>query len=70
MKLTIEQTFIPKEVKKMELEKIIDVCFFVGIVCGIIGFSIAKLYYMAALVLFIAVETIYSVSSNVYYTKR
>jgi len=48
----------------MELEKIIDVCFFVGIVCGIIGFSIAKLYYMAALMLFIAVGTIYSVSSN------
>ena len=48
----------------MGLEKIRDVCFFVGIVCCIIGFSIAKLYYMAALMLFIAVGTIYSVSSN------
>ena len=47
-----------------KLEKIRTICFFVGIVCGIIGFSIAKIYGFAVLLLALGIGLFYSDYSN------
>ena len=42
----------------MDLEKIRTICFFVGIICGVIGFLIAKIYTFAFLMLVLGIAMI------------
>lgn len=43
----------------MELEKIRTICFFVGTLCGVVGFLIAKIYLFAFLMLSLGIGMIY-----------
>ena len=48
----------------MNLEKIREGCFFVGIICGIAGFLIAKIYLFAFLLWALGIVMIYHEYSN------
>jgi len=58
----VKQTI--RRLKKMNLEKIRTIFFYIGIICGVIGFSIAKIYGFAVLMLALGIGMIYHDYSN------
>jgi len=48
----------------MDLEKIRNICFFIGIICGVIGFLMAKIYFFAFALLALGIVMIYHEYSN------
>ena len=47
-----------------KLEKIRNICFFVGIGCGVVGFLIAGIYYIAIILTTIGIITHYCSQRN------